>query len=188
VGLGISSLANAVIIYDVQNSELFGASGIVVNGLTYSVTFVDGTCEQIFGTCESSKFTFQTEESALEASQALLDIVFLDGVYMFDSVPTHTNGCESTSSECQVITPYGIEFGADEYVRSATANNDVTTGRDFADVSFTGIDKDLTNEAFMVWASWTLEVDDGLVTVPEPSTLAIFALGLMGLGLHRFKK
>ncbi|MFT6991825.1 MAG: hypothetical protein ACJASL_003819, partial [Paraglaciecola sp.] len=43
MGLGISSLANAVIIYDVQNSELFGASGIVVNGLTYSVTFVDGT-------------------------------------------------------------------------------------------------------------------------------------------------
>lgn len=188
VVLGISSLANAVIIYDVQNSELFGASGIVVNGLTYSVSFVDGTCEQTFGTCELSKFTFQTEESALTASQALLDQVFLDDGYMFDSVPTKTNGCESTSSECGVNTPYGINSNLNTVV-SAAAINDVPTGVDLAiPGGNTSLDLDFTDVAFVVWALWTLDADDGLTTVPEPSSLAICALGLMGLGFRRFKK
>jgi hypothetical protein len=43
--------------------------------------------------------------------------------------------------------------------------------------------QEILAETFMV-----VEVDGGVVSVPEPSTFAIFTLGLMGLALRRFKK
>ena len=45
--------------------------------------------------------------------------------------------------------------------------------------------RDLSLDRGFVWADWTASA---IEPVPEPSTLAIFALGLMGLASRRFKK
>ncbi len=53
-------------------------------------------------------------------------------------------------------------------------------------LSVSGGQVDVVNRAAGLQAeSWTVS---GGVSVPEPSTLAIFALGMMGLALRRFKK
>jgi hypothetical protein len=74
---------------NVVDGQLMGASGVNVDGNLYDVQFLDGTCIGLYNGCdEISDFTFQTEASALLASQALLDQVFLDSPEgMFDSNP-----------------------------------------------------------------------------------------------------
>lgn len=54
-----------------------GATGVNVAGSLYDVNFVDGTCASVFGTCDSAHFAFTTDTSAVNASQALLDQVFV---------------------------------------------------------------------------------------------------------------
>jgi hypothetical protein len=91
---------------NVVGGQLMGASGVLVDGSLYDVQFLDGTCIDLYNGCdEASDFTFQTEASAVLASQALLDQVFLDGVDgLFDTSPQLTNGCNILES-CHTITP-----------------------------------------------------------------------------------
>lgn len=53
----------------------------------------------------------------------------------------------------------------------------------FGDWTLTILDSYIPDEGNTL-VSWSIEVE----TVPEPSTLAIFALGIMGLAARRFKK
>ncbi len=128
----VSSSAFAATL-NVVGGQLLGASGVDVGGTLYNVDFHDGTCIALFNGCdEVSDFTFQTEESALLASQALLDQVFLDGVAgSFDSFHLLASVCFEEESDCTIITPYGFsEDGSEDYdadwefsaypVRSAT--------------------------------------------------------------------
>ena len=86
--------------------QLLGASDVIVDGVSYDVEFVDGTCVDLFDGCDSaSDFIFGTPSAGSLASQALLDQVFLDGGSgSFDSNPELTNGC-SSPLRCSVATP-----------------------------------------------------------------------------------
>lgn len=117
---------------NVVDGQLMGASGVNVDGNLYDVQFLDGTCIGLYNGCdEISDFTFQTEASALLASQALLDQVFLDSPEgMFDSNPPLTNGCGfSGPAACQAITPHSFsgapspDFSAEDAVSSGIAHN-----------------------------------------------------------------
>ena len=90
---------------------LTGARGVVVNGLTYDVTFQEGYCTDIFPPCDlTTTFFFTTAEAATAAAQALLDQVFIDDVLgAFDSNPSLTLGCETLFS-CYVMVPYRTDF------------------------------------------------------------------------------
>jgi hypothetical protein len=91
---------------NVSGGQLLGASGVIVDGSSYDVAFLDGTCIALYSGCdEVSDFTFQSEAAAVLASQALLDQVFLDGANLFDTDPELTEGCTATTL-CEATTPY----------------------------------------------------------------------------------
>ncbi len=119
----ISSSASAATL-NVVGGQLLGASGVIVDGSSYNVAFLDGTCIALYSGCDDvSDFTFQTSADAVLASQALLDQVFLDGANLFDTEPGLTNGCAPGVTLCGVFTPYNWDMGGMAYVRVA-ANYD----------------------------------------------------------------
>src|SRR5688572_27474840 len=76
-GMGLGSAEAAVL--QVSGGELTGALEVDVGGTLYNVAFVEGTCVDLFSGCdEVSDFTFTSLGGATQASQALLDQVFLD--------------------------------------------------------------------------------------------------------------
>ena len=92
---------------DVVGGRLVGAFGVEVDGRAYDVSFRDGMCEGLFGSCNGpGDFTF-SEEGAAAASRALIDEVLIDGMLGdFDSNPGLTLGCEGPV--CAIVTPYSL--------------------------------------------------------------------------------
>ena len=163
--LAASSVSAATL--NVSGGQLLGASGVDVGGTLYNVEFLDGTCIALFDGCDAvSDFTFQTESGAVAASQALLDLVFLDvsGSELFDSAPSLTNGCGDPNG-CAALTvnrPIDSLGGA-----VAAFNGD---DQPLIDVVIDGVGGDdmvdLTGNNQNVYAVWTpVPVP---VPVPEP--------------------
>ncbi|MDO6487210.1 PEP-CTERM sorting domain-containing protein [Colwellia sp. 6_MG-2023] len=183
------NLANATLMLniDLTSGKLLGASNININGKLYDVSFVDGTCPDLFSGCdEQSDFSWQTEEESKVASLALLNDVFVDSVDgLFDSLPDLTFGCSSdTYNDCFVITPYKSNtnntlFGV-MALNNSNPNWDTTSPFTVGIGLNTGISNSST---YAVWSS-----PKPLQAVTEPTTLTIFALGLIGLTLRRCNK
>jgi hypothetical protein len=91
----------------IQDGRLMGATGVVVDGVDFNVTFADGVCSSLVVGCSSlGSFTFATRASASLAALALMDGVLVDSADgNFDSHPELTAGC-SSSLECLTLIPY----------------------------------------------------------------------------------
>ena len=89
IGLVLMASGAQAVTLNVVGGQLMGASGVDVGGTLYNVEFLDGTCIDLYSGCdENTDFTIDSEASALLASQALLDQVFLDvSEGSFDSLP-----------------------------------------------------------------------------------------------------
>ena len=92
------------------DGQLYGATGVDVDGTFYDVQFLNGTCSELYNGCdEVSDFTFRTGPEAQRAAEALLSLVLLDGAGGdFDSLPYLTKPC-SNSEVCYLIIPYNYE-------------------------------------------------------------------------------
>ena len=91
-----------------QGEPLIGAQNVLVNGTLYDVTFMKGTCVELFDGCdEVTDFMINDAATARAAAEALLDQVFVAG---YDSNPDHTYGCfifrRKPKYSCTVHVPY----------------------------------------------------------------------------------
>ncbi len=76
----------AAVALHVDNGQLMGASDIIIGDTFYGLAFVDETCEDVFGVCDTSSFTFNDPVSATFASYALLGQAFMStGIYYFNN-------------------------------------------------------------------------------------------------------
>ena len=79
--------------------------------------------------------------------------------------------------QSNIITSIDVNFAN----ISGFSASRVSFGDDYIEVAVGGLD--MNSESFL-----SIELNSTLTSVPEPSTIAIFALGIMGLALRRFKQ
>ncbi len=166
---------------NVVGGQLLGATGVIVDGSSYSVEFLDGTCVALFNGCDDiTDFTFQSSAAAVLASQALLDQVFLDGAEAFDSTPELTVGCGETEGlGCLVLTPYGVGDAAAAWNNDGVFLEDTTLGGLTFEPAF-----DFTGVPDAAWAVWTASAPPTPVPSMNPLAAGLLTAGLIALGVR----
>jgi hypothetical protein len=182
---GHFSSANAVILNVDASGLLTGASGVLVSGSVYDVTFDDGTCEALFSGCDSvDDFEFTSEAAATAAANALLDQVFVGD---FDTDAAKTRGCPQGGdlgdvNLCTAMTPFGFLFINRPLYMGALNFGAIADTVELIGTSATADTSGSRLGPYYVWAKWSPQ---SAVNVPLPGTLFIMVLGLSMLGLSR---
>ena len=174
---------------DNDSGKLQGAFNVDVGGTLWDVVFRDGTFTSLFNDAEAATIAVRTEGEATDLSEALLASVFVDGRdddFWFDSLPALIGGCNN-KIECVAVTAYGPEVGEGGFKRrlAVGAFNRVFYRNDVNEGAMFYINLDTMQYDDIVFAQWTVA---NQTQVPAPSTISIFALGLIGLAARRFKK
>ena len=173
----LASNSQAAVVRQFANGLLTGATGVIVNGVTYDVSFQDGSCDSLFANCMN--FTFTTQAGATAASDALLgQVIHFSPSDLYDNDPTKTYGCSTTPDFCLVATPYEASNGFE----AGYAVMNYPLGSQFPDQTAPESGSEVYDFALTdaaVYAVWV--ADPNLSTVPEPSSLAL--LGAAGLAL-----
>lgn len=165
--VAMSPVSGAIPIVN-ASGQITGATGVNLAGSIYDVTFLDGTCAEVFTGCDDAGDFLFDIATAQTAGRALLDEVFLDSAAgQFDSQPSLTFGC-GNERLCYAFIPTSNTLGA-------VAGN--RQGTDFDNVEVDpGLPNDTSGDGQLVWARFTLAQG----VVPEPATWAML---LVGFGL-----
>lgn len=182
----VASTASAATL-NVVSGILLGASGVIVDGRSYDVEFLDGTCVELYNGCDSgSDFAFETVAAAHLASRALLDQVLVDGpLGLFDTDPELTFGCPDGEDACQVRTPGALLFAGAAYADAATAvNHQLGAGtEDYAyELLFSVVHDTSPPNNSEVIAVWTP------VSAPVPGPRILVAPALLAMGVRILRK
>lgn len=162
---------------------LKGATGVIVDGISYDVTLVGGTCKAAFSGCVPDHYDFHTGLTAIAAVEALYDQVFIDtSLGNFRSDVTKILGC-SDGYFCRSLVVYDyFNHGslAQQVVFGAKAGSGITNG-----VSLTILlTDDSVDESNMGnFARFTVSAEQ---SVPEPATwvMMVGGFGLLGRAMR----
>jgi hypothetical protein len=177
----------STLIIDPVTNELLGASGVSVGGSLYDVSFLEGSCAELFSGCDGlDDFQFQDAASVNLATAALLDQVFI-GIY--DSGAFRTAGCEpNLDMACAALVPYGGLWTGSDYVDVGYALNLNTNFLvpDSNGVDIYTVEDSTLADSRLVYARFTLVG----APVPEPNTWAMMLLGFgcIGMAVRRGRK
>lgn len=164
------------------NGILTGAAGVEINGSMFDVSFLDGSCVDLFNGCdEVSDFVFSFGGDASRAATALFEQVFIDGPSgNFDTHPEATNGCTDTV-RCIAIIPYAVDNNT---LSIGYADNYSVENLDTNKLSRTSRTHDQSVSSAQVYAVFQ---ESAGPAVPEPATWAmmIIGFGLIGSSLRR---
>lgn len=175
--------------------RLLGATGVMVSGSLYDVSFVDGSCAELYSGCDApADFSFHTIAQARAASEALVNQVF-NAATPTDLDPTLTRGCEASGyfylgerlASCYALTPFGFAIGGDP-----TAHVALNDSRDFMDLpgspdtqlvlgatmDSSGTSSFGRSNTYAVWSAAGTGVPS---PAPAPASLLLAALGLLVL-------
>jgi len=190
--LSLSMAAAAAVIWQVDGAgTLTGANGVIVGGSSYDVSFVDGNCGELFNGCDSPvDFIFSTMAQAAEASKSLLDQVFIgDDPGGYDAHPELTRGCGNLY-QCIVWTPFW-RSPVDGYVLLGEARNCAAGYCEDSSTSYSYAAPGDTNTGpfgHVTYAVWSASTVPGPSPVPEPSVLALLAVGLFCIGVAQRRR
>ena len=186
VGLSVSTPASAALLAINGAGQLTGATGVEVNDIFYDVEFRDGTCIELFDGCdEASDFVFGSSAEAADASQQLLDQVFLDQGTLataFDSDPSLTYDCLSVV-RCIAFTPWFVSDGNVSIEGAANynpASADLVSSAGALDNYNSFVSPDVT------WAIW--REGSPPVSIPLPSSISLLLPALGALALSRRRR
>lgn len=181
--------ANAAPVLLLDNDGvLTGAKNVEIAGNHYDVKFAVGSCNSLFNNCDPSAFTFNTEATARQAAQALLDQVFIDGqAGQFDSVTTSILGCTHQVA-CIPYIPFAIwSLDASQFVSMDVFNFSAGRGTDFVDIEPLPKWLDTARFDYVNFALFT-PAAPASSEVPEPGSMALFTLAMAGLAFARRRK
>lgn len=160
--------------------QLLGAHDVTVNGSSYDVEFIDGTAYELFYSGGVFKSTINTSALAQQAAIELKNQVFIDtGTGNFDSELSLTNGIYSPATYALMITPFSVTPTSTRDLSQAFVfDNRVDNSGDRVYFQQRYIDVDTSDHNFAVYAVWT---PAAAAAVPEPSTIVLLGIGLLGL-------
>ena len=95
-----------------SGGQLIGATGVEVNGASYDVAFLDGSCNSLYNGCTGLPFT--TSSEALDASQALLDQVIQPqgiGPPLINGLGSYDTLSPSGTAGAFILTPAAESWG-----------------------------------------------------------------------------
>lgn len=171
----------------VEGGELVGATDLQAGDAIVDVSFVDGSCAEVFDGCdELSDFQQFENEFARSILEAIRDDVIVDGAAgAFDSNALLTRGCERGVRNLD----FGCGFAL-PLVRTGNIGSDFIPGAVLGNLSAgtSGIDKRISfgsvfqgNTTQAVWVVVS-NIRTDVAAVPLPASLPMIAVALFAIG------
>ncbi len=174
-------------IYNVSSGQLVGISNLEVGGSLYNVVIGDGSYTGIFGTTSDFADSTSAENAANAIVAALRSASALPAG--INSDPALVNGCNGSGGECDIFIPFGVPYSRFDGISIDLWDSYLYLGHVGVgwETQTTAILTDLSTSSGSFSGYFTYAKFNLVTPIPEPSSIILFATGLLGLWSRKFK-